>query len=247
LPRFSSLVKSSIQLKDFFDLVVATAIITFALGILSFAVLKMIKSKNIGLSLPMSIGNTGYLGYPIALLAWGFEGLSKAVIFDNTAFIILLTFGIFLIHRGKGKFKEILKAAPMYAIILGILFNTLNITTPEIILNPIDMIGAITIPAALIVLGYRLTEIKIINLKKSIIASLFKIIIGFLVALIIVRIFGITGITRNVIIILAAMPSAVMSMILCQKYKRDASLVASVVFITTIISVFSIPIILSIL
>ena len=238
---FSALLKSHVQLNEFFIVVVSAITISLLLGFVSFLILK--KSGRVGLSLPMSIGNTGYLGYPIALLAWGVDGLSKAVIYDNAAFILLLTLGIAVIHKGD-KVKELLKAAPIYGIIFGVFFNILNTPFPATLLKPIEMIGNITIPAALIVLGYRLTEIKVSQFKTALLASFFKIFAGLIIGLIIVRLFGVTGVTKNVIILLATMPSAVMSMILTHKYKKDSDIVASVVFISTVMSLVTIPLVL---
>jgi len=194
----------------------------------------------------MAHGNTGYLGWPIALFAFGIAGLSRAVIFDAVASVFLFSLGIYVVHR-RNELKEIFKIPLIYALILGFLFNFFKIPVPKMAFSALEMIGMITIPAALLVLGYKLTEIKLKSAKIAFLASLFKIGIGFLVAFLIVALFSITGITRDIILLEASMPSAVFTMILCQKYKRDAALVASTVLISTIISIFTIPLILSIL
>src|SRR3989338_7190741 len=106
------------------------------------------------------------------------------------------------------------------------------------------MIGSITIPLALIILGYKLANIKITNLKISLIASLLKIFGGALIAFLVVLIMKIDGELAKVIILQASMPAAVMSMILCHKYKRDADIVTSIVMLSTLLSVITIPIII---
>ena len=194
----------------------------------------------------MTIGNTGYLGYPVALFAFGLAGLSRAVVYDMIASLFLFSLGIYIIHK-KNDIKEAFKIPLIYAVVIGLFFNLFKIPVHDILFKPIEMIGMITIPLALLILGYQLTEIKISSAKVAILASLFKIVGGFLIALLAVKLFSITGLTKNIIILQAAMPSAVMSMILTAKYKRDASLVASIVLITTVLSIISIPIILSIL
>jgi len=191
----------------------------------------------------MTIGNTGYLGYPVALFAFGIAGLSRAVVYDMIGSLFLFSLGIYIIHR-KNEIKEIFKIPLIYAVVIGLVFNLLKIPIPEIIFKPIEMIGMITIPLALLVLGYQLTEIKINSAKIAFLASLFRIIGGFLAAMLIINIFSITGLVKNIVLIQAAMPSAVMTMILTAKYKRDASLVASIVLITTVLSIFTIPLIL---
>ena len=243
---FVSLAKSNIELNDFLTMVIVTVAFTLILWLLAYIIFKITKSKNYGLYLPMAHGNTGYLGWPIALFAFGIAGLSRAVIFDAVASVFLFSLGIYVVHR-RNELKEIFKIPLIYALILGFLFNFFKIPVPKMAFSALEMIGMITIPAALLVLGYKLTEIKLKSAKIAFLASLFKIGIGFLVAFLIVALFSITGITRDIILLEASMPSAVFTMILCQKYKRDAALVASTVLISTIISIFTIPLILLIL
>lgn len=240
---FSSISKSDINLADFLTIALAAVGIIITLSFLVFIILKIKKSKKVGLYLPMTIGNTGYLGYPVALLAFGVAGLSRAVVFDMMNSLFLFSFGIYIIHR-KNEIKEAFKLPLIYAVVIGLLFNLSKIKTPEIIFKPIEMIGSITIPLALLILGYKLTQIRISETKTAFLASLFRITGGFLTALIIIKLFSITALAKNIILIQAAMPSAVMSMILCQKYRKDSSLVASVVLISTLLSIITIPLIL---
>ena len=240
---FSSISRSDIDLADFFTIALSAAGVILILAFLVFVILKAIKSERVGLYLPMTIGNTGYLGYPVALFAFGIAGLSRAVVYDMIGSLFLYSLGIYIIHH-KNELKEIFKVPLIYAVVIGLLFGLLKIPVPEIIFKPVEMIGMITIPLALLILGYKLTEIKISSAKTAAFASLFKILGGFLAALLIVKIFSISGLARNIILLQAAMPSAVMSMILTAKYNRDAELVASVVLITTVLSMFTIPLIL---
>ena len=240
---FSSISRSDIDLADFFTIALSAAGVILILAFLVFVILKAVKSERAGLYLPMTIGNTGYIGYPVALFAFGIAGLSRAVVYDMIGSLFLYSLGIYIIHH-KNELKEIFKVPLIYAVVIGLLFGLLKIPVPEIIFKPVEMIGMVTIPLALLILGYKLTEIKISSAKTAAFASLFKILGGFLAALLIVKIFSISGLARNIILLQAAMPSAVMSMILTAKYNRDAELVASVVLITTVLSIFTIPLIL---
>ncbi len=240
---FSSITKSDINLTDFLTMALSAIGVILILLFVVFIILKFSKSQKIGLYLPISIGNTGYLGYPVALFAFGIAGLSRAVVFDMMSSLVLYSFGIYIItHRSE--IMEVLKIPLLYAVVVGLFFNLLKIPVNEIVAKPIEMIGMITIPLALLILGYKLTKIKVSAAKIALFASLFKIIGGFLIAFLIIKMFSITGLVRNIILLQAAMPSAVMGMILCQKYRRDANLVASVVFISTLLSIITIPLIL---
>lgn len=239
----SSLQKSNIQIKEFFSMAIYTAIIVLSLWLISTLVIKISKTKQKGIQLPMMFSNSGYLGFPTALFAFGVLGLSYAVIYSSIETIILMSLGIYLAHQ-KNEIKEIFKIPLIYAVIIALILNIINYKLPNILLTPIDMVGQITIPLALIVLGYRLTQIKITDVKKAFLASLFKIGTGFIIAILIVTIFQITGTTKNILILLASMPSAVLTMVICHKYKRDSELVASVILISTLLSIITIPLIL---
>jgi predicted permease len=194
----------------------------------------------------MVFGNTSYLGYPVALFAFGMDGLSRAVVYDMMNSLVIFSLGIYIVNH-RNELQEAFKIPLLYAVVIGLAVNLLKIPVPELLFQPIEMIGLITIPLALLVLGYKLTEIKVSEATIAVLASLFRILGGFLIALLIINLWSIEGVTREIIVLQAAMPSAVMSMILAAKYERDAPLVASAVLISTVLSLFSIPLILYIL
>jgi predicted permease len=243
---FSSIARSDINLTEFSTIAVAALAIILTMALLALLVLKIAKSDKKGLCLPMSFGNTSYLGYPVALFAFGMDGLSRAVVYDMMNSLVIFSLGIYIIHH-RNELQEAFKVPLLYAVVIGLLVNLLKIPVPQEIFKPIEMIGMITIPLALLVLGYKLTQIKIEAAKIACLASGFRILGGFLVALVIINLFSIDGLTKDIILLQAAMPSAVMTLILASKYERDASLVASVVLITTVISMVTIPLILYIL
>jgi len=191
----------------------------------------------------MMFGNTGYLGFPVALFAFGVLGLSYAAIYSAIETVILMTLGIYIAHS-KNDLKEMFRIPLIYAIVVALFFNIVNYKLPSVLLIPVDMVGQSTIPLALLVLGYRLTKIKVKHVKKAFLAVIVKMIGGFILALSIVKIFSLTGVMKNILILEAAMPSAVLTMVICYKYRRNADLVASIVFIGTLLSMVTIPLVL---
>ena len=243
---FSSIATSDINLTDFTSIAVAALAILLFMVTFAWLTLKLTRSDKKGLYLPMVFGNTSYVGYPVALFAFGVDGLSRAVVFDMINSILIFSLGIYIVHH-RNELQEAFKVPLLYAVVIGLVVNLSKITIPQVLFLPIELVGLVTIPLALLVLGYKLTEIKISTAKIVILASAFRILGGFLVALMIVNLLSLDGLVKDIILLQAAMPSAVMSMILAAKYQRDASLVASVVCITTLLSILSIPLILSIL
>ena len=241
---FTSISRSTINLTDFTLLAGAALAIILIMMSASFLILKLTHSNKTGLYLPLVFGNTSYLGYPVALFTFGMAGLSRAVVFDMINSLVIFSLGIYIVSH-KNELLEAFKIPLLYAVIVGLTVNLAHIPVPDVLFTPLEMTGMITIPLALLVLGYKLTEIRISAAKIAILAALFRICGGFAVALMIIQLLSIEGLVRDIILVQAAMPSAVMSMILAAKYNRDASLVASVVLITTALSMISIPLILS--
>lgn len=241
---FSSVSRSTISLTDFTTIAGAALAIIFGMSALAFLVLKLTRSSAKGLYLPLVFGNTSYLGYPVALFAFGMDGLARAVVYDMMNSLVIFSLGIYAIQQ-RQEFREVIRIPLLYAVIAGLAVDLLGLPVPELVFKPIELIGMITIPLALLVLGHKLTEIKLSAMRTAFLASLFKLGGGLLVALAIVHLLALDGLVKQVILLQAAMPSAVMAMILAAKYDRDAALVASVVFITTLLSVISIPLILA--
>ncbi|MCK4733902.1 MAG: AEC family transporter [Methanophagales archaeon] len=118
------------------------------------------------------------------------------------------SFGIYIVHH-RNEIQEAFKVPLLYAVIIGLVVNLLKIPIPQVIFTPIEMVGMITIPLALLVLGYKLTEIKISAAKTASLASVFRILGGFLVAFLLIKLFSIDGLVKDIIVLQAAMPSAV--------------------------------------
>jgi len=160
--------------------------------------------------------------------------------------LIIFSLGVYIAAK-KTHFQEIFKLPLIYAVVLGIIFAVYKIPVPEAIFKPIHLLGQAAIPLQLIILGIRLSSVKIHHYKTAITAALSRFALGFLISILYVIILGITGITRNIIILQSTMPAALFSIILSEKYKRDQHIVASTVFISTVLAIITIPLILKFL
>ncbi|MBN1156254.1 AEC family transporter [Candidatus Woesearchaeota archaeon] len=242
---FTSIAKNKIGFYDMASIAVASALIIIITGVGAYFLLKLIKKENSGLVLPMTFSNTAFLGYPVILMAYGAEGFSRAVIPDMVCAIFMYSIGIYLLNRKHG-FEKIFRTPLIYAVILGIAASFISISS--VIMKPLELIGSITIPLALLMLGYRMKEIKIVSFEIALGASIYRILGGFLVSLLVVKLLSITGIAMKAVVLQASMPSAIMTMVLCQKFeKEDAAVVATTVLVTTLMGLVALPLILNFL
>jgi predicted permease len=240
---FSAIQKHELVLTNFFKIALSAIVIVLGCGLIGSFVLKLFKVKKKELLLPMMFMNSGNIGYPINLFAFGALGLSMAVKFDIFNALLVFSLGIYIAAK-KANVKEIFKLPLVYAAVLGILFAVFKLQLPMILMRPIELVAGAAIPLQLIILGMSLTKVDLKDLKLAFFASAYRIGVGLILGLIMVSILRPETLPKNVILLQSAMPSALFSVILAQKYKRDAGLIASTVLISTVLSIFTISLIL---
>jgi len=145
--------------------------------------------------------------------------------------------------KGRGNWTEIFRLPLIYATVTGLGFNLLQIKLPELLLQPISMLGQATIPFMLISLGYRLHQVESLQWGHALGGALVRILGGFAAANVAVFLIGAQGVNRQVILLYGALPSAVINFVLTEKYRQDPGLAASIVVIGTFISILTIPIV----
>ncbi len=213
-------------------------------GAIAFVYLRITGKKGFrGFYLPTMFMNTGNMGLPLALLAFGQEGLTVAVLYYVTMTIVVYTAGIY-IASGRGGFREVLSLPLIYAAVLALGLNAGKVSLPGPILTTVDMLGAATIPLMQLSLGYRLCSTRIRRPWSTLASSLIRFGGGFLAALVITRAFSIGGVTAKVIILASSMPSAVINFIISQRYDLDTDFVSSSVALSTLLSVVVVPVVL---
>ena len=246
---FVSMLDKKIVLLDAAKIWAAAIMIMLGCGTVAWIVFKIIRQKHSGLYIPISVMNTVNIPFPIIYLVFGSQGLFAATLFYIPNVLLLFSLGVY-IASGKhweAGIKEVFKVPTIYAAVAGLTVNLLNVAVPELVVKPLSFIGMMVIPLVLLVLGCNLSAVKITSLFTTSLASFLRLGVGLLFGFLTVNLFNLTGVLRSVVILDSAMPAAVNSSIVATKYKNEADLVSSVVFVTTIASLILIPFLLHIL
>jgi hypothetical protein len=196
--------------------------------------------------MPLISGNTGNLGLPLCFLAFGQDGLGYAVIVFAFTSIVAFTLGLWVVS-GIHSFKQPLKEPLVPATILGLVFMFYDWEIPKILTNALNLIAQMAIPLMLITLGVAVARIKTTLAFKTIGISVSKIIIGIFAAVAIGHQFSLPYEAYAVLIIQMSMPVAVTSYLLAEKYGANSEAVAGLVVISTLLTVFVTPVLLSFL
>lgn len=195
---------------------------------------------------PLVFGNTGNLGLPLALFAFGPEGLSYAIVVFAVMAIMSFTLGIWVV-AGGGNPIATLKEPIVAATILGTLFLWNGWETPEFLSNTTELIGQMAIPLMLISLGVALARLKLQSALRAGWLSVVKICASIAIAAAIGLWLGLNETAFAVLVLQISTPVAVTSYFLAAKYGADADEVASLVVVSTLISVLALPITLAFL
>lgn len=228
---------------------------SFIIGAIVFLILKFKKYNNKTLwsiLLTVILGNTGFMGYPIILGAFGNQGFVRAIFFDVSTTITFLIMNIVLILIFGGTYKQAIKKAiflpPLWALIFGILFNLMNIPIGIVASNIISSFAAVTIPLIMLALGLSL-KFEGIKLHKFTVTftSVIKLVLYPLITLIILILFRMHGLEFNISLIQAAMPSGMFALVLAITYDLDFRLTSDCIFTNTLLSLITIPILVAFL
>ena len=219
------------------------AIICFAL--VGIPTLYLLKTKDIIRELPpLILPNTGNMGVPICLFAYGTEGLGVSASITSIIILFHFTVGVFLADR-KFNLNVILKNPPFYAILFSafILFN--NISLPAFVINTTEWLMFATIFLILMSLGIALTRLKVFSLNKAIICSITRMFFGPVIGLLLIYYFDLSGFAAGVLLIQCSMPSAVLNYLVGSIYspKKIVDSVASTIVVSTLMSFFTVPIV----
>lgn len=192
---------------------------------------------------PIAFGNTGNLGLPLALFAFGDVGLSYAIVILAVMVVFSFTFGVWLL-AGGGNPLYVLKEPMTIGTLLGIAFLVLDWHVPKVLFNSIDLIGQMAIPLMLMTLGVTIADLRLAHIREAVVLSVGKFVLCTLVGFIVGWSFALPPVALAVLVLQLATPVAVTSYLLAEHYKAAPDHVASWVVVSTLLSMAGLPLIL---
>ncbi len=193
--------------------------------------------------------NVGFMGYPVLESIYGGMGVFYAAIFNIPFNLLVWTIGVTL-FTGERDLKSMRKAIAnpaLIAVIIGVILFVFSIRLPLPIETSFKLVGATTTPISMIIIGSMLAELQLKNIFSDLsiyYATVVRLLIVPMIIYVVLKFFKVDEFLLNICVILQAMPAAVTTAIIAEKYGGDALLASQCVFITTIISVITIPIVI---
>ena len=201
----------------------------------------------IGFSLMFA--NVGFIGYPIVASIFGPKAVFYAALLNVPNTFFIFTAGVMLV---KGEYSirqfnpKVLLSPALIGAFIAALLVAFGVHTPEMIARPITMVGNITVPAALMIIGSSMARLplrEIIGSGKAYATSFLRLVIVPLSVYFLFRLCGVNTLINNINTVVIAMPVASFGTMFCMKYGRNPSLMTEATFITTLFSIITIPLI----
>ena len=197
----------------------------------------------------LMFANVGFIGYPIVSSIFGPHAVFYAALLNMPNTFFIFTAGVMLI-KGEYSLKQfnpkVLVSPAMLGAFLAAIIVALGIHTPDIIARPVTMVGNITVPAALMIIGSSMAKLpirEIIGSPKVYITALLRLTIVPLSIYFLFKAYGVSDLVNNINTVVIAMPVASFGTMFCLKYGRNPSLITETTFITTLGSIITIPLI----
>jgi len=237
---FYSLTTTNISFEFFLRFSYYITLYVAIFAIIGLIILRILNKDIYRLLPPLILPNTGNMGMPLCLFAYGKIGLAIAT--SITAMILVFHFSLnILLASKKFSLKPLLNCVPMYALLISLLFVYFKIPAPKFLENATFLIGYSTIFLVLMSLGVALSKLKVFSIKETIIYSFIRVILGPIVGLTFVKFFNLTGVEAGVMFIQSSMPSAVLTFLVSEIYspKKISNSIASTVALSTFLSFFT--------
>lgn len=237
---FSVLAGSPFNIADYLNLVLAIIGIVIGSGLLAWPIARWLKISPKVFVPPMMFSNTGNMGIPLIVLAFGEAALPAAVTIFVTVNFMHFTLGLYLVNS-QTSFTSLFKVPIVQASLLGIAFSLLDWVLPQALAIPLDMLGKISIPLMLFALGVRLLEVDFSSIKLGLIGAVLCPLSGVGLAYLLAPSVNLPAEHWGPLLIFAALPPAVLNFMLAEKFQLEPKTVASLVLIGNFASLFFMP------
>jgi malate permease and related proteins len=241
---FYTITTTGVTLSVFTEYFIYALVIIGGFSLVGILFLLLLKKDFISELPPLILPNTGNMGIPICLFAYGTAGLGVASSIASVIILLHFTLGV-LLAKKSFSLKILVKNMPIYAIIISVIFLYFEWDVPGYLENTTFLLTYATIFLVLMSLGIALTRLKVVSWTHASILGGVRVIIGPLIGFCLIKFLNLEGFAAGVLLIQSCMPSAVLTYLVGSMYseKKVVDSVASVIVTSTIMSFVTIPIV----
>lgn len=241
---FSALVSKEFHLGEFLPLFGVSVVLIVGFGLTGWLAARLSGVAVKTLVPPTMFNNSGNLGLPLAVLAFGEQALAPAVVMFMVSNFLHFSYGAWLLDH-KTRLATIWKVPSVLATLAGVAVGTAGIAVWPPLMLAIKMVGDISIPLMLFSLGVRLTDARFHSWRIGVGGALLRPIGGMLVAALALSVVELPPLQRALVIVFGALPPAVLNFMFAERYQQEPEKVASIVMIGNLFSLIFLPLALA--
>ena len=241
---FYTITTTGVTLSVFTEYFIYALVIIGGFSLVGILFLLLLKKDFISELPPLILPNTGNMGIPICLFAYGTAGLGVASAIASVIILLHFTLGV-LLAKKSFSLEILIKNMPIYAIIVSVIFLYFEWDVPGYLENTTFLLTYATIFLVLMSLGIALSRLKVVSWTHASILGAVRVILGPLIGFGLIKYLNLDGFAAGVLLIQSCMPSAVLTYLVGSMYseKKVVDSVASVIVTSTIMSFITIPIV----
>ncbi len=241
---FAALASKSFDIGQNLPLLLGATAVVLGTGLLAWPVARMMGVATNTFVPPMMFKNSGNMGLPLAVLAFGEAALPAAVVLFFIENFLHYSLGTWMLDH-KARLWNLWRVPVIAAALAGLAISVLQFPLWQPLWLGIKMLGDVSIPLLLFSLGVRLTDSRHADWKLSIVGAITSPLAGVLMALLMNMVLGLAGRDAAMLILFGALPPAVLNYIFAERYHQEPERVASMVLIGNSASLAIIPLTLA--
>lgn len=189
---------------------------------------------------PLMLPNSGNMGLPLVVLAFGTEGLELGVAYFFVIALVQSSVGL-SIYAGSLHLSVILRQPLIYSVLAVLLVTWTGFPVPEIVTVTTEILGGMMIPAMLLLLGASLATLQISDFRPALMVAIGRLAIGLISAFLVIRILDLEGVKAGAVFLLATMPTAIVTYVFAERFQHNARQVAGSVVVSTLFTFVCLP------
>jgi predicted permease len=241
---FAAMAGKSFDLAAYAPLALGGLIILLTCGLLAWVLAKGAGVQPKTIVPPMMFNNSGNIGLPLAVLAWGEDALPAAVILFMVENTLHFSFGARLLDPGA-RLLTLWRVPVVFAAIAGLTVAVLKIPVWQPLVIAIKMLGDVSVPLLLFSLGVRMTDVSFREWRLATGSALLRPLAGMLIAAGVIQLLGLQGRDAAMLFVFGALPPAVLNFLFAERYRQEPERVASIVLIGNLAALVFLPLALA--
>jgi malate permease and related proteins len=237
---YTALAGKDFRWQEHVPLLAGGALVILGTGLVAWGVARVLRTQARTLVPVVMFTNCGNMGLPLALLAFGPQGLAAAVALFSISNVIHFSLGA-RITSADASTRQLLLSPLMVASALGFASAVSGIRPPDMIFTGMKLLGDAMVPLMLFALGARLTQLRRRDVPRGLLGAFARPLIGLAVALPLAWALDLQGAARAQLILFSALPPAVMQFLLAEKYRQEPERVAAMILLGNALAVIFVP------